>query len=217
MRDDLGVRLGDEPVAFPLELALQIEIVLDDPVVDDDDAARAVAVRVRVLLGRAAVRRPPRVADAVLALERIAGQHLFEARQLAGAAAQLDLAVAHDRHARRVIAAIFETPQPVDQNRKNLLLADVPDDPAHVMTPEVRCVTRTSFLLVLLDPAVLVDLLAARDAERAGGDVFDDRRSGRDVGALADADGRDELRVAADERAVLDDRLVLVRRRRSCT
>ena len=71
VRDDLGVGLGDERVPFRLQLALQIEVVLDDPVVDDDDAAGAVAVRMRVLFGRPAVRRPARVADAVVALERI--------------------------------------------------------------------------------------------------------------------------------------------------
>ena len=70
VRDDLGVGLGDEAVAFLLQLPLQIEVVLDDAVVHDDDLARAVAVRVRVLLGRPAVRRPARVADAVLAVER---------------------------------------------------------------------------------------------------------------------------------------------------
>ena len=67
VRDDLGVGFGDEHVALPLQLLLQIEVVLDDAVVDDDDLAGAVAVRVRVLLGRPAVRRPARVADAVVA------------------------------------------------------------------------------------------------------------------------------------------------------
>ena len=54
-----------------LQLLLQIEIVLDDAVVDDDDLAGAVAVRMGVLLGRPAVRRPARVADAVVAGDRI--------------------------------------------------------------------------------------------------------------------------------------------------
>ena len=70
VRDDLGVGLGDERVPFLLQLLLQIEVVLDDAVVDDDDAAGAVAMRMRVLFGRAAVRRPARVADAVLAVDR---------------------------------------------------------------------------------------------------------------------------------------------------
>ena len=71
VRDDLGVGLGDEHVALPLQLVLQLEVVLDDAVVDDDDLAGAVAVRVRVLLGRASVRGPAGVADAVPAGERV--------------------------------------------------------------------------------------------------------------------------------------------------
>ena len=116
VRDDLGVGLGDEAVALLLELPLQVEVVLDDAVVHDDDLSGAVAVGVRVLLGRPAVRRPARVADAVLAVERIDGEDFFEPRQLAGAAPQLDRAVADDRDAGRVVAAILEPPQPVDED-----------------------------------------------------------------------------------------------------
>ena len=90
VRDDLGIRLGDELVSFFLQLVLEIEVVLDDAVVDDNDAPRAVAVRVSVLFGRAAVRRPPRVADPVLAFERTAGDDLLQPRQFAGASPQLD-------------------------------------------------------------------------------------------------------------------------------
>ena len=41
----------------------------------------------------------------------------FEVRQLAGAAPQVDRAVVHDGDAGRVVAAVFEPPQPVDQDR----------------------------------------------------------------------------------------------------
>ena len=57
-----------------LQLALQLEVVLDDAVVDDDDPAGAVAVRVRVLFGRPAVRGPARVAEAVEPVERLAAR-----------------------------------------------------------------------------------------------------------------------------------------------
>ena len=70
VRDDFGVGFGDELVALVLELVLQLEVVLDDAVVDDDDLAGAVAVRVRVFFGRPAVRGPARVADAVVAVDR---------------------------------------------------------------------------------------------------------------------------------------------------
>src|SRR5512142_617518 len=66
------------------------------------------------------------------------------------------------------------------------------------------------FCFLPLDPALFVHLPAARDGQRSGGDILDDRRSGADVRALADAHRRDQLRVAADERAVLDDGLMLL-------
>ena len=68
--DDFGVGLGDELVALFFELALQIDVILDDSVVDDDDISGAVAVRVRVFLGGAAMRGPARVSDAVGAVDR---------------------------------------------------------------------------------------------------------------------------------------------------
>ena len=55
MRHDFRVGLGDEAVTFPLEMSLQIEIVLDDPVVHHDDLPCAVAVRVRIFFSRPAV------------------------------------------------------------------------------------------------------------------------------------------------------------------
>ena len=57
--------------------------------------------------------------------------HVLEVRQLAGAAPQVDRAVAHDRDARRVVAAVLEPPQPVDEDRDDVLRADVADDSAH--------------------------------------------------------------------------------------
>ena len=112
VRHDLGVGLGDERVALALQLLLQLEVVLDDAVVDDDDAAGAVAVRMGVLLGRPAVRGPARVADAVVAVDGLGADGVLELRQLAGAAPQPDGAVLHDGDARRVVAAVLELAQP---------------------------------------------------------------------------------------------------------
>ena len=71
VRDDFGVGLGLELVPLRRQLALELEIVLDDAVVHDDDAAGAVAMRVRVLFGGPAMRGPARVAEAVHAGERL--------------------------------------------------------------------------------------------------------------------------------------------------
>jgi hypothetical protein len=76
--NDLGVGLGDELVALGGELALQVEIVFDDAVVDNDDAAGAVAMRVGVLFRGPAVRGPAGVADAEGAVERMLAQHFFQ-------------------------------------------------------------------------------------------------------------------------------------------
>ena len=122
VRDDLRVRLGDERVPFLLELPLQIQVVLDDPVVDDDDAAGAVAVRMRVLLGRPAVRRPARVADAVIPFERIVAITSSSRASLPALRRSSIAPVADDGDARRVVAAILEPPQPVDQDRDDLLV-----------------------------------------------------------------------------------------------
>ena len=70
-------------------------------------------------------------ADAVLAVERRGRDDLLEARQLAGAPPQHDFTVADDRDAGRIVAAVFETAQPVDENGDDLLGTDVSDDPAH--------------------------------------------------------------------------------------
>ncbi len=80
VRDDLGVGLRRELVAPCAERRLQREVVLDDPVVDDRDAA--VAVRVCVLVGRAPVRRPARVADARACRRPVPREQRDEVREL---------------------------------------------------------------------------------------------------------------------------------------
>ena len=63
MRNHLGVGFRAEPRAFPLELLAQLLEILDDAVVHDRDLV-ARQVRMRVHLGRCAVRGPARVRDA---------------------------------------------------------------------------------------------------------------------------------------------------------
>src|SRR4029450_2224671 len=65
VRDYFGVGLGDESVALLLQLSLELQVVLDDAVVDDDEPAGAVAVRMRVFFSGPSVRRPPRVPETV--------------------------------------------------------------------------------------------------------------------------------------------------------
>ena len=83
--DDFGVGFGDELVALGGEFALEVEVVFDDAVVDDDDAAGAVAMGVGVLFGGAAVGGPAGVADAEGAVEGCSARTSSRLRSLPGA------------------------------------------------------------------------------------------------------------------------------------
>ena len=76
MRDDLAVGLGRELGALGFELAAQFAEILDDAVVHDGQPIGR--VRMRVVLGRPAMRRPAGVADADRARERLAREFLFQ-------------------------------------------------------------------------------------------------------------------------------------------
>src|SRR6202008_1667694 len=70
VRDDFGVRFGLKFVPFLDQLVLQLEVILDDSVVDDDNLPGAIAVRMRILFGGTAMRRPAGMSKRVLALDR---------------------------------------------------------------------------------------------------------------------------------------------------
>jgi hypothetical protein len=129
---DLCVGLGHEAVAGGGEARLQLEVVLDDAVVDDHDPSRAVLVRVGILLGRPAVGRPAGVADAPLAGERLAEQALREVAELARGAPPLEAAVPHDGDAGRIVPAVLQSPQAVEDERHRVATAHVADDATHV-------------------------------------------------------------------------------------
>ena len=168
----------------------------------------AVAMRVRVLLGRTPVRRPARVADAELALERMQLASTSSSRDSLPALRRISsIAVPHDRDARRVVAAILQPSQAFDEHRHERLRADVPDNAAHgsVSSPIAdgsRAGARPS-------RACFPDGRARSPSASAGTSSVMEEPAAT-YAPLADAHGRDELRVAADEHAVLDHRLMLL-------
>ena len=101
----------------------------------------AVAVRVSVLLGGAAVGGPAGVADAVGAFYRGGADGFFKMAQLAGGAAQGELAAecATDGDAGGVVAAVLETAQTFKNDGDDGLGANVTDDAAHA--PYCRVLT----------------------------------------------------------------------------
>src|SRR5580704_402405 len=132
MRYHFRVCLGDELVAFALELFLQLEIVFDDAVVDYDNLAGAIAVGVCVFFSGAAVSGPARVANAVGALDGRFLDDFFKVAEFSGSATDFQFSVlGDDRDARGIVSAILEFSQTLDDDRHYLFRSDVTDNSAH--------------------------------------------------------------------------------------
>ncbi len=132
VHEDFGVGLGGEGHAVRLELGAQVVGVLDDAVVHDREPPGLAHVRVRVGVARLAVGGPAGVADSGRAAEagRDGRGELGDPPLLL---ADPEIRLADDRQAGRVIAAVLEPGQPVQQDRGRVLRADVGDDAAHVI------------------------------------------------------------------------------------
>ena len=88
-------------------------------------------MRMRVVLGRPAVRRPAGVADADRAGERLEPELLLEILELALGAAPRQLAVFERGDARGIVAAIFQALERIDELRRRRFSADDSDNAAH--------------------------------------------------------------------------------------
>jgi hypothetical protein len=133
VRHDLGVGLRGEPGAVGLEPLAQGGPVLHDSVERDVHAVRGVRVRVRVGLGHAAVRRPARVADPGRAAQMAVGvgDGVAQVLEVADSVDAADVLVGDQRQAGRVIAAVLETPQALEQKVAALARPYVSNDSAH--------------------------------------------------------------------------------------
>src|SRR5271154_3103751 len=130
MRDELGIRFGSQLMAAREQLRAQVDKVLNDAIVNYRNRARF--VRMRILFGRAAVRRPSRVPDSDVALQRRVGQQVAKIFEFALGAANLELATVDDgRDSGRVVATILETGQSSEQNWVSLARSHVSDYSAH--------------------------------------------------------------------------------------
>src|SRR5579864_8276982 len=69
---------------------------------------------------------------------------------------------------------------------------------------------RSQLATLLRGPALFVELMAARNAQRFRRNIFCDGRSSRDVRAVTDFYRRDQHRIAADKNAIADSGLMFV-------
>src|ERR1700685_1660472 len=135
--NNFSVSFRGELVAFFDELFLQREVVLDDPIVHDDDSPGAVAMRGRILFRGTAMWGPSGVANAVGSIERFEADAFFEITQLAFGATNLQtVAIAAHCDSGGVVPAIFEAPKPLDDDGHHTLLAHISNNAAHGL---LRC------------------------------------------------------------------------------
>ncbi len=143
--NDLGIGFCDEGVASRDQGPLQLEIVLDDAVVDHHNAAFAVLMGMGILFRRPAMCRPACVADAVFTGNWTRRDHIFELREFSRTSSDVELAVPDHGHAGGVIAAVFQFAKPLDQDRQKRLIADVPNNAAHVYFFSFFAAARSAF------------------------------------------------------------------------
>jgi hypothetical protein len=108
---DLGIGLSLKFAAIRRQAFLEREIIFDDAVVNYDDLPGLISMRVSIFLGGTPVRRPARVADAVIAVERVQPNTLFKIAKLPLRPSQFKvLMIIDDGDPSRVVASIFQFP-----------------------------------------------------------------------------------------------------------
>ena len=134
VRDRLGVGLGRERVAVRDEIRRELAVVLDDAVQDDREL-RGVASceRMRVRFGHPAVRRPASVAEAGRRGRAVRAGPRLQVVERADRADVVETMALEERDSGRVIAAVLQALEALEQERLALTRPDVSDDPAHVI------------------------------------------------------------------------------------
>jgi hypothetical protein len=138
VRNDFGVRLGGELVPGLLQVEAKLAVVLDDPVEHDRHlAVVAGGERMCVLLGDAAVRRPAGVAEAGRRGGDVRLRSVLQELEVPDRADVLESPLFEECDAGRVVAAIFEAREPLQQQRPRGSTTDVSNDPAHPEPPSL--------------------------------------------------------------------------------
>ena len=133
VRQHLGVGLRPEPDPRVLQLAAQLPVVLDDPVVDHHEVPRSVGVGVGVPIRRNTVSGPAGVADPRPPAQRRLLQAGHQPVELALGLGHGHRAVVGHRHSRRVVTPVLEAAQPPDQDLLRRSGTYVADDSAHAV------------------------------------------------------------------------------------
>jgi hypothetical protein len=157
MGDDLAVGLGGKLGTLSFQLAAQLAEVLDDAVMHHGEPIGR--VRMRVVLGRASVRRPAGVTDADRAGKRLTRELCFQILELAFGTPPRQRTFLQCRYASRIVTAVFEALERIDQLWRDRLVSNYSDNAAHLLLcpPKPRRRARSQTIGITASK-VLVDL-----------------------------------------------------------
>ena len=129
VRHRLGVGIAGKFAAAFGQLLTQLAKIFDDAVVYDGNQIGC--VRVGIVLGRSAMGRPACMTDADRATERFAIETILERTELSFRTPAAKHAFLKRGDTGRVVAAIFEALERIDQLTRNRPVPENSDDPAH--------------------------------------------------------------------------------------
>ena len=130
---DFGVGIRLEDMAFVDQLLLERHVVFDDAIVYDDEMIMAVAMRMGIPIRWLSVRRPAGMPDADVSGERMRLQCGFQICQTTFFLFDRDRTFVIDGDASRIIAAIFEASQPIDQKTGRFAAAHITYNTTHTV------------------------------------------------------------------------------------
>ncbi len=133
--DDFRVGLTLKGNAVSGELAVQFLVVLNDPVVNDRDAAIVAEMRVGVFNRGFAVRGPTRVPNADIAAKRGGGENAGEGIQFADSLTDVEFTGVDDADTSGIVAAVLKAPQALETDLWSLTGADVTYYATHGVRP----------------------------------------------------------------------------------
>src|SRR5689334_13216101 len=129
MGNRLGIGLADEFAAALGQLLAQLAEILDDAVVNDRN--RVGRMRMGIVFGRPAMRRPARVSDAGIPAERLTLEPSFQRAQFAFGATASKYPMIECGNAGGIVTPIFKPLERIDQLPGNRLASQNSDDSAH--------------------------------------------------------------------------------------
>ena len=113
-------------------MLLERGIILDHAVVNENKFSVATRVRMGVVFGNAAVRRPTGVPDTDMPAQRNFRRALCQLRNPPDGTHRLKrMRLIPDRQSRRIVAAVLHAGQTFQKDRQCLFFPDVADDAAH--------------------------------------------------------------------------------------